>query len=111
MQNPLTWFRLSLARNVPVVPIDPAASAHFENSIDLDTRSGRQGSDTNRGACMTAALAKHGEHQVGGTVDYFWNVGIAGLRKDETAQPMTAHHPIEIAIECLRQRRQQIQPT
>jgi hypothetical protein len=60
---------------------------------------------------MAAALAKHGEHQVGGTVDYLWNVGIAGLRKGEPAQTMTAHHPIEIAIECLHQRSQQIQPT
>ena len=58
---------------------------------------------------MTAALAKHGEHQVRSTVHDFGHIRIARPRADETAETMATDHPVEIAIDRKPQCRQQIQ--
>src|SRR4051812_14494606 len=51
--------------------IELPRSRDLEDAFDLDRGIGRQGGDPDRGARMTALVAKGGDHQVGGAVQHF----------------------------------------
>src|SRR5438094_6780269 len=46
---------------------------------------------------MTAGIAEHLDHQIGGAVDHRRHVGESGGAVDEAAEPQTAAHAVEIA--------------
>jgi hypothetical protein len=85
------------------------ASRHFENAIHLHTCIGWQIGNADRGPGVTPAFAEQRKHQIGRAVDDFRDVRIVGLCQDETAEPVTADHTIQISIERKAERRQEVE--
>src|SRR2546421_2613064 len=74
-----------------------AGSADLKGRFYFDGDAARQRAGPDGGAGMTAGIAEHLDHQIGGAVDHLRHVGEIGGAVDEAAEPQTAAYAVEIA--------------
>lgn len=68
----------------------------FEDPLDFDRRSGRQGPCAHRGTRVIALFAEYLRHYIGRTVDDLRLPGEIGIAVDKSGQTHAADHVVEI---------------